>query len=363
MTCTTCHSVNPSGATRCYRCNSLLPVAAQAAARGWYGGEPDPWTGPGRPDETHYAGHADPVGSGAAAEQRARHDDVPRTPDLIYHPDGTIALGTRPRLAGQPDVRRGRRANPLRLLGPLAPLAALLAKLKFVLAALFKFKLALTAVTMLVSIVTYAWALNLGLAAAVGFVVLLFIHEMGHWIVMRLKGVPASAPIFIPFLGAVISMRGMPRSVRDEAEIGIAGPIAGTAGALVCLGIGQVYGGALWPWLGVIGLFLNLFNLLPVSPLDGGRVAAAISRWLWPVGLVGLLALFILTHNPFLLLVTVIGGAETVARFRGRHAPTAHPGYYDISKAERLAITVLYFGLIALIGVLMLTSPLLQVSG
>ncbi len=363
MTCTTCHSVNPGGATRCYRCNSPLLVASQPAARAWHGGDADPWTGSDRADEAHYAGHADPIGSGTAAEQRAQYDGAPRTPDLIYHPDGTIALGTGPRLSVQPNDRRGRRNNVMRLLGPLAPLAALLAKLKFVLAALFKFKLALTAVTMLVSIVTYAWALNLGLAAAVGFVVLLFIHEMGHWIVMRLKGVPASAPIFIPFLGAVISMRSMPRSVRDEAEIGIAGPIAGTAGALACVGLGHVYGGALWPWLGVIGLFLNLFNLLPVSPLDGGRVAAAISRWLWPVGLIGLLALFFLTQNPFLLLVAVIGGAETVARFRGRHAPTAHPGYYDISKTERLAITLLYFGLIALIGVLMLTSPLLQVSG
>ena len=129
---------------------------------------------------------------------------------------------------------------------------------------------------MLLSVVAYASFWGLGWAAAVGFVILLFIHEMGHWVVMRLKGVRASAPIFIPFLGAVIGMRSMPRSVKDEAEIGIAGPIAGTAGALACTGLGDLYGGHLWPLLGTIGLFLNLFNLIPVSPLDGGSRSADI---------------------------------------------------------------------------------------
>jgi Zn-dependent protease len=175
---------------------------------------------------------------------------------------------------------------------------------------------------------------------------------------MRLKGVPASVPIFIPFLGAVIGMRSMPRSVKDEAEIGIAGPIAGTAGALACTGLGSVYGGHLWTGLAGLGLFLNLFNLIPVSPLDGGRVAAAISRWLWPLGLVGLLALFLWWHNPFLLLVILIGGFETIARFRGRYGPTSRPGYYDISPLQRLSMGVLYFGLIAVIAVALIANPL-----
>jgi len=240
-----------------------------------------------------------------------------------------------------------------------APFAILLGKLKFLLFALAKIKIFLTAGTMLLSILAYAALWGIGLPAAIGFVVLLFIHEMGHWVVMRLKGVPASAPIFIPFLGAVIGMRGMPRSVKDEAEIGIAGPIAGTAGALACVGLSSLYGGHLWPLLAVMGLFLNLFNLLPVSPLDGGRIVAAVSRWLWIVGLVGLVGLFFVWHNPFLLFIGFIGGAETIARFRGRYAPTARPGYYDISARERVAMGALYFGLIGLIAVTMLTSPVL----
>ncbi len=146
----------------------------------------------------------------------------------------------------------------------LAPVLYLLTKLKFVV--VFG-KVGVTGLSMLISVWVYAAVWGLGWAAAVGFVALLFVHEMGHWLMMRYKGVPATAPLFIPFLGAVIGMRGMPNSVQDEAAIGIAGPLAGTAGALPCLGLARLYGGHLWPLLAMIGLFLNLFNLLPVSPL------------------------------------------------------------------------------------------------
>jgi Zn-dependent protease len=338
MTCDNCYRVNPSGAIYCYNCGSRLAPKPQHGA--WGTGQPNPWTGPeaGSTEPSARVEHGDGTGYGPA-----------RTPDRIYHSDGTIAVGAPP---------RGRRQGFGRLLAPLAPIVYLLSKLKFLLVFAKFGKLGVTAVTMLVSVVVYASFWGLGWAAAVGFVILLFIHEMGHWVVMRSKGVPSSAPIFIPFLGAVIGMRGMPRSVKDEAEIGIAGPIAGTAGALACTGLGNLYGGHLWPLLGTIGLFLNLFNLIPVSPLDGGRVAAAISRWLWPVGLVGLLVLFVWWQNPFLLLVILIGGLETIARFRGRYAPTSRPGYYDISRLQRLSMGALYFGLIAVIAVALIANPI-----
>jgi Zn-dependent protease len=337
MTCDNCYRVNPSGAIYCYTCGARLAPKPEHGA--WGTGQPDPWTGPvaGFTEPSARVEHGDGTGYGPS-----------RTPDMIYHPDGTIAVGAPP---------RGRRQGFGRLLAPLAPIVYLLSKLKFLLVFAKFSKLGVTAVTMLVSVVAYASLWRIGWAAAVGFVILLFVHEMGHWVVMRLKGVPASAPIFIPFLGAVIGMRSMPRSVKDEAEIGIAGPIAGTAGALACTGLGNLYGGHLWPLLGTIGLFLNLFNLIPVSPLDGGRVAAAISRWLWPVGLVGLLVLFVWWQNPFLLLVILIGGLETIARFRGRYAPTSRPGYYDISPLQRLSMGALYFGLIAVIAVALIANP------
>lgn len=281
---------------------------------------------------------------------------------MIYQPDGTIVVAAPPR-GGRGRPTSGQRGIWGRLLAPLAPVLYLLSKLKFLLLFAKFSKVGLTAVTMLVSVVAYASLWGIGWAAAIGFVVLLFIHEMGHWVMMRLKGVPASAPIFIPFLGAVISMRSMPRSVKDEAEIGIAGPIAGTAAALACVGLGSLYPGQhLWPLLGAIGLFLNLFNLLPVSPLDGGRIAAAISRWLWIVGLVGLIALFVKWQNPFLLLIGLIGGIETIARFRGRYAPTSRPGYYDISAWQRVTMGALYFGLIGVIAVALIVNPVMSLT-
>ena len=281
-------------------------------------------------------------------------DGGTRSPDKIYKAYGRVAMDGSP--GGDPHTSgwHGRMARLLALLGPAV---LLLGKLKVL--AIFS-KVGLTGVSMLVSVWAYAALWHLGWAAAIGFVVLLFVHEMGHWIVMRLKGVPASAPLFIPFLGAMIGMKGLPRSVKDEAEIGIAGPIAGTAGALACLGLETLYGGRLWPLLALLGLYLNLFNLLPVSPLDGGRIVAAISRWLWIVGLAGLVGLFVLHPNPFLLLIALIGGAETMARFRGRHAATARAGYYDVSMPERVMLAVLYFGLIALIAVTMLTNPVIR---
>ena len=277
-----------------------------------------------------------------------------RSPDLTYNAYGPVARDGPPGGDTHTTSRHGRVARLLALLGPAM---LLLSKLKGL--AIFS-KVGLTGLSMLVSVWAYAALWHLGWAAAIGFVVLLFVHEMGHWIVMRLKGVPASAPLFIPFLGAMIGMKGLPRSVKDEAEIGIAGPIAGTAGAVACLGLEALYGGRLWPLLALLGLYLNLFNLLPVSPLDGGRIVAAISRWLWIVGLVGLVGLFVLHPNPFLLLIALIGGAETIARFRGRHTATAHAGYYDVSMLERVTLGVLYFGLIALIAVTMLTNPVIR---
>lgn len=252
---------------------------------------------------------------------------------------------------------RGAQGRLARLLALLAPLLVVLSKLKLL--TVFG-KVGVTGVSMLVSVWAYAALWNLGWAAAIGFVALLFVHEMGHWAVIRLKGVPASAPLFIPFLGAVIGLKGLPRSIKDEAEIALAGPLAGTAGAFVCLGLDALYGGRLWPLLAVLGLYLNLFNLLPVSPLDGGRIVGAISRWLWLVGLAGLLGLFLLHPNPFLLLIALIGGAETLARFRGRDASRTRPDYNDVKPAERGVIALAYFGLIALIAVTMLTNPVIR---
>lgn len=190
----------------------------------------------------------------------------------------------------------------------------------------------------LVSLVVYAQAWGWPFAA--GFVALIFVHELGHYVVMRALGVPAGAPVFVPFFGAVIAMRGMPRNAWIEALVGIGGPVLGTFGALALL----PFAGAspLLASLAATGLWINLFNLLPVSPLDGGRVAGAISRWLWIAGLLMAGAGYAATRSPMLALVVIFGG---ITLFQRLSRPV--PGYHDISLVKRLVMALLYFGLIA----------------
>jgi Zn-dependent protease len=246
-------------------------------------------------------------------------------------------------------VASRRRYAPRGRLGAAAlSLLAFLSKLKGVLLLVQFGKFGGMLLTMAVSVAAYA--LFFGPIFAVGFVALLLAHEMGHWLVLRAKGVPASAPIFVPFLGAVIGMRGRPRNVKDEAEIGIGGPVTGIAAALVVgvagslLPAGQPQ--ALLYALAYTGLLLNLFNLIPVSPLDGGRVVAAISRWAWPLGLAILLALFYLQPSPILLLIVLVGGLETIRRFRGTDRLRQVPGYYQIAPRERLMLALAFFVLL-----------------
>jgi Zn-dependent protease len=161
-------------------------------------------------------------------------------------------------------------------------LLLLLGKLKPVM--LFVLKAGKPLITMFLSIGAYA--LFFPWTFAVGFVFLLLVHELGHVWAARRSGLPVSAPMFIPFLGALITMKRHPKDAATEAYIGIGGPIWGTAGALACYAIGWWSGHPIWFALAYTGFFLNLINLLPIHPLDGGRIVVAVSRWLWLIGAV-----------------------------------------------------------------------------
>jgi len=188
-----------------------------------------------------------------------------------------------------------------------------------------------------------------GWAFAVGFVVLLLLHEMGHVIQLRREGVQASAPMFIPFLGAVIAAKSMGRDAAAEARVGLAGPILGSVATLIPLGVWLLTGEELWRALAYIGFLLNLFNLLPVLPLDGGRAMAALSPWVWGVGFAGLLALTFFFPNPILLLVILFGGIESWRRWKARKSPEAR-AYHDIPARTRLLVAATYLGLAALLA-------------
>jgi Zn-dependent protease len=243
--------------------------------------------------------------------------------------------------SGRPGFRK-------RLAGVLAALGAVLAKAKALLLLLPKLKLLTTFGTMVVSIAAYS--LVFGIPFAVGFVALLLLHETGHVIQLRREGVKASAPMFIPFLGAVISAKSMGKDAAAEARVGLAGPVLGTLASLVPLGLWLATGGEFWRALAYIGFFLNLFNLLPVVPLDCGRAMAALSPAIWLVGLAGLLALTVFYPSPLLFLILILGGLESWRRWKLRGTPQGR-AYYAIPARTRAALGAAYLGLAALLAV------------
>jgi len=245
--------------------------------------------------------------------------------------------------------RESWRARAKRFGGPLlAALILLLSKLKAVLLILPKIKILTTSATMLVSIAAYA--LIWGWQFAVGFVVLLLVHEMGHVFQLRREGIEASAPMFIPFLGAVVAAKSLGDDAGAEARVGLAGPILGTIGTLVPLGIWLATGEEFWQALAYVGFFINLFNLLPVLPLDGGRAMAALSPWVWFVGYAGLVALTFAFPNPILILVLLFGGLESYRRFKARNTPESK-AFHAIPRRTRVLVAVVYLGLAALLAV------------
>lgn len=239
-----------------------------------------------------------------------------------------------------------RKRTPLRLL--LTGLAVAASKAKFLLVGLKLLpfgKLAITSLTMLTSIWVYAHMF--GFEFALGFVVLILLHELGHGAAMKAVGVEAGWPIFIPFFGAAIALKSMPRSAHDHAVIAYGGPLAGAAASLGCAAIGLVTHERYWLALAHSGFFLNLFNLIPVQPLDGGRIASGFSPKSWIVGAVLLAGMFFVTHAPQLLLIAVLALVSGVRR----RAPME-----PMSDEERMRWTVRYFGLCFVLGAAMYFS-------
>jgi len=241
------------------------------------------------------------------------------------------------------DSTLGQRAK--RFFGPIAiAILAFASKAKAILLLLPKIKLFATSASMLVSIGAYA--LIWGWQFAVGFVLLLLLHEMGHVFQLRREGIEASAPMFIPFLGAVVAAKSMGNDAGAEARVGLAGPVLGSVACLVPLGIWLATGEEFWQALAFVGFFLNLFNLLPVLPLDGGRAMAALSPWVWTVGFAGLIALTFAFPNPIMLLILLFGGMETWRRFKARNTPESKK-FHDIPRRTRVLVAVTYLGLAA----------------
>ena len=259
---------------------------------------------------------------------------------------------------------RGKQPSWLkRKLGPVfAAIVAFIAKFKTLLLLAPKLKLFTTAGTMLVSVAAYSFVF--GWTFAAGFVVLILVHEMGHVIELRRLGIKASPPMFIPFLGAVISAKSLGDNAVAEARVGLAGPILGSIGAAICIVIWHATGNDLFRALAFTGFFLNLFNLLPVVPLDGGRAMAAMAPWMWFAGFAGLVALAIIWPNPIIFIIVLFGALETHRRWKIRKAGGAEQqAYYKVSRLDRALVAGVYLSLIALLVVGMHATALTRTFG
>jgi Zn-dependent protease len=225
-----------------------------------------------------------------------------------------------------------------RIWAPIAALGAALAKYG---AFLFKAKFLFS---IFVSAAVYIWIG--GWVFGIGFIALLFIHEMGHVLEAKRQGLPVSVPYFIPLLGAMIMLKRMPQDAWHEALNGLAGPLLGTLGAVGFWIAGSVLDSRPLVALAFIGFLLNLFNLLPVVPLDGGRAVAAIHPVIWGLGLLALLGVLVLRPNVILVLILVVSASELWRRWQMRRNPEVK-SYYRVLPWQRLAVATMYFGLAA----------------
>ena len=255
--------------------------------------------------------------------------------------------------------------------GGLLALGLLLLKLKsvlFLLGAKFKVflvnpfegfsigQLLLTGGSMVVSLVAYGMKFD-GWYLATGIVAVLFIHELGHAIMIRARGLRAGAMVFIPFIGGAVTLRQYPRSVFVDAQIGLAGPVFGTIAALGFLQAHLMSGSQLMLWIAHFGFVINLFNLTPVRPLDGGRIAAAITKWMWAIGALILVGFLVIWQNPLLLLLVIL----SVVQIYGAITREKVKRFYAITPRKRVGVAVVYFGLVSFLAYAsLLTHSLLR---
>ena len=244
-------------------------------------------------------------------------------------------------------VRHEPRFRILRkLMTPFIALGLLVWKAKFIFVAIFKFKIFTTSASMLVSVAAYS--LFWGWKFALGFVLLLLVHELGHYLEAKRQGLNVSAPMFIPFLGAAILLRENPLNAWREALVAIAGPVIGSLGAAVVWLVGEQQNSEFLLALAFTGFLVNLFNLIPVVPLDGGRIAAAIHPYIWVLGFVGLIALLFLAPNPLLIIIVFVVGLELWRRWQER-GTAATERYYEVKPWQRVVTAVAYFALAGLL--------------
>jgi len=218
-----------------------------------------------------------------------------------------------------------------------------IAKFKFLIFGALK-----TSLSMLLMIWVYSWAFGWQFAA--GLVFLIFVHEMGHVIAAKWLGMPVSAPLFIPFIGASIIMKQSPRDAWTEALMAYGGPLAGCIGSWICWFIALQLQESWIMAVASVSFVINLFNMIPVPPLDGGRICAAISPWFWIIGLflLGASVLYFHAWNSIIIIILVLIWAFPRIKQTLFGQPTGEmEAYYNTHISNRLIMAMLYIILIA----------------
>ncbi len=274
------------------------------------------------------------------------HEQQPSQPDGEYQPPA-------PRPPASPKKSWRKNAG-----GAAVGIGLVAAKFKALLAVLLSFKWIFLGSKFLLSfgsifVSIWFYALFFGWKLGVVFVLLILVHEMGHWVVLRGFGVRVSLPYFIPGFGAFVAPKGMTANNVQDAASALAGPGVGIVASGICQAYGIATNNPFWIVAAHIGYLLNLINLIPVLPLDGGRVAGSIDPRIWILGLL-LCAGYIVVaglHDPlpwlFLLLIGVMSIPRAIAAWRG----VVDPRVRQTPPSIRATIAVIYFATAAVAAV------------
>ena len=203
---------------------------------------------------------------------------------------------------------------------------------------------AIAAGSMAITVAAYATKFRLGLV--IGFVLITVIHEIGHAVVMRRKGLRVGFMVFIPFIGGAVTLKDQPRSAYDDAQIGLAGPIAGTLASLASLAIWKSTANPLYLLIAFVGFGINLVNLLPIGMLDGGRISAAVTKWMWVFGGGVLIYKVVKQPNPLLIVILLLAAFQVYASIMREKEDR----FYEVTPAQRTVIALVYFALVVFLG-------------
>ncbi len=204
--------------------------------------------------------------------------------------------------------------------------------------------------TMLLSLLAYA--LVYGWRYAAGFVLLLLVHEMGHFLAARQRGLDVGLPTFIPFVGAWVELKDRPHDAETEAWVGLGGPLLGSLGALACYFAARQADSPLLLAVSYASFFLNLFNLIPLSPMDGGRITAVLSPRIWLLGAPVLLAVAWWRPSPMLILLAILAAPQVWKAITYKSDSEEARTYYAVSGATRVEYAFYYLGLTLFLAVM-----------